>query len=100
MEKSTYKHKPHRREPKMYLDRSRICCECGNNRTNDSIINMVKWHRDVDEHGKWTGRWKCSKCYQKDYRRKRNEEADIMRKGLIEERNSRQAENIGKDGNS
>lgn len=74
----------HVRQPRMYLDHSRICCKCGSNKTNDKMINRVFWHRDNDDNGKWTGKWKCNKCYQKEYAKKRCEENDLMRQELIE----------------
>lgn len=87
--KNVYKPKPTVRQPKMYLNRNRICCDCGNNRTNDKIINHVQWHRDVDEQGKWTGKYRCNNCYQRYYRKKREQEVALMRQKFIEERNSR-----------
>lgn len=47
------------------------------------MINRVFWHRDNDENGKWTGKWKCNKCYQKEYAKKRCDENDLMRQELI-----------------
>lgn len=77
---------PHIRQPRMYLNTSRICCECGSNKTNDKMINRVFWHRDVDDDGKWTGNWKCNKCYQRGYRKKRDKEIDLGRQELIKRR--------------
>lgn len=65
---------PKIRKPKMYLDTSRTCCVCGSNKTSYKLINRVFWHRDIDDNGKWTGKWKCHKCYLKEYCKRRNEE--------------------------
>lgn len=75
--------KPPIRRPRMYLERKRVCCKCGNNRTSDKIINAVQWHSDLNEHGKWTGKWKCHKCYSKEYQEKRIQDARIMREDFI-----------------
>lgn len=71
--------KYHPRQCKAYLIRDRICCKCGGNRTNDRIINHVLWHREYNEKGESTGRWKCNKCYMKDYQKKRREMAGIIK---------------------
>lgn len=63
---------------KAYLIRDRYCCKCGSNRTSDNVINHVMWHRDRDENGESTGRWKCHKCYMKDYQKRRKEMAGII----------------------
>ncbi len=57
-----------------YLIRDRICCKCGNNRTDDRIINHVLWHRVYNEKGESTGKWKCN-----NYQRKRQEMAGIIK---------------------
>ena len=70
--------KYHPRQCKAYLIRDRICCRCGSNRTDDRIINHVLWHREYNEKGESTGRWKCNKCYMKDYQKMRQEMAGII----------------------
>lgn len=87
--KNVCKPKPDIRKALMYLNRSRVCCDCGSNRTNDKIINCVQWYRDIDEQGKWTGKYRCSKCYCRAYSKKREKEIALMRKMFIEERNSK-----------
>jgi hypothetical protein len=84
-----YRQKPRIRKPKMYLMNDRICSMCGSSKTNDKIVNHIQWHRDNDEQGKWKGGWKCNKCYQKEYHKRREKEATLMREKFIEERNAR-----------
>lgn len=74
----TFKRKRGVKKCKTYLIRNRICCVCGSNRTNDTVINHVLWHKDRDDNGNLTGRWKCHKCYMKDYQ-KRHRGKQIMR---------------------
>ena len=78
--------KPTVRKPRMYLKRDRICCKCGSNVTNDKLSNRILWHSDIDQQGKWTGKWKCNKCYNREYAKNRRLEADIMRKMLLDAR--------------
>jgi hypothetical protein len=87
--KIVYKPTPHVRQPKMYLNRNRVCRKCGNNRTNDKLINHVLWYRDMDEQGKWTGKYLCNKCYHGEYGKKREKEIALMRQKFIEDRNSK-----------
>ena len=76
------------RKPKMYLNRNRVCCRCGSSVTNDKLFNHVLWHRDIDQQGKWTGKWKCNKCYNRDYAKNRRIEADTARKILLDSTNN------------
>jgi hypothetical protein len=75
----------------MYLNTKRLCGECGSNSTSFTAINHVQWHRDIDEQGKWTGKYLCHKCYGRRYRKKREQDAALMRKKFIAERNAKLA---------
>jgi hypothetical protein len=81
----------------MYLNTKRLCGECGSNNTSFTAINRVQWHRDVDEQGKWTGKYLCHKCYGRRYRKKRDEDAVLMRKKFIAERNAKLAKENRED---
>ncbi len=83
LKKNINKPKPHIRQPKVYLESKRVCCKCGSNKTNDTIINDIRWHRALDEQGKWVGKWSCNSCYNKEYQEKRRQDACIMRQELI-----------------
>ncbi len=87
--KNVYRPKPGIRKALMYLNNKRVCCDCGNNRTNDKIVNRVQWYRDTDDQGKWTGKYMCNKCYHRKYREKREKEIILMRQKFVKERNSR-----------
>lgn len=76
----THRPKPHIKKPRMYLETNRKCGKCGSNKTRDKIINRVQWHRDIDENGKWTGKWLCDTCYHKDVYKKHKCEMDLVRK--------------------
>lgn len=89
IKKGTYKQTYHKRPSKMYINIDRVCGECGNNKTSFTAINHVLWHREVDEQGRWTGKYLCHKCYGRRYRRKREQDVVLMRKKFIEERSSK-----------
>jgi hypothetical protein len=79
----------HVRKPAMYLNVNRFCGDCGSNKTSFTAINRVQWHRDVDEQGKWTGKYLCSTCYNRKRHKKHDEEIVLMRQKFVEERNLR-----------
>ena len=91
IQKSTRRKTYHKRPSTMYLNTKRLCGECGSDKTSFTAINHVQWHRDVDEQGKWTGKYLCHKCYGRRYRKKRDQEVTLMRKKFIEERNAKLA---------
>jgi hypothetical protein len=95
-QKSTHGKTYHKRPSRMYLNTKRLRGECGSNSTSFTAINHVQWHRDVDEQGKWTGKYLCSKCYARRYRKKRDQEVALMRKKFIAERNAKLA-NVEKE---
>lgn len=80
---ATYRPKPPIKKPIMYLETNRKCCRCGSNKTYDKVINRIQWYRDIDENGKWAGKWLCSKCYHKESYERRNRENDLMREMII-----------------
>lgn len=78
-----YRPKPRIKKPTMYLQTNRKCGRCGSNKTCDKIINRVQWHSDIDENGKWTGKWLCNTCYHKERYIRHNRENDLMREMII-----------------
>lgn len=79
-----YRPKLHIKKPRMYLETNRVCCKCESNKTYSKTINRVQWHREINDNGKWTGKWLCSICYHKEYYKKRRREAELARKIPLE----------------
>jgi hypothetical protein len=81
------------RKPWMYLNRNRICGECGNNKTSGKLVNSVQWYRDINEQGKWTGKYLCNTCYHRRYNRKCVQE---VKKRQMQKLENRDLDGLGK----
>lgn len=64
---------------------NRKCCVCGKG-THKSAENRIHWNRDLDEYGKWTGKWRCHNCYSKEYVRERKRQNDKKRAMVIKKK--------------
>ncbi len=84
---------PNTRKPRVYLC-NRKCCICGSDKTYERAINLVVWHRDVDDDGKWTGKWKCNRCYYREYAEKRREKEVEIKVEKMKEKEIERIEKI------